>query len=196
MLRVQGTVSLLVAIALLFSCSDKKIAGPKPFYNVDSLISIQVKHLKGKYELNKFVFIDEKEEHMRIVPDSTRWASELEVFRLIDQINKPAFRSNYDVTESRDTNSNLTVREISLRPGTEAPVLGVKFYYLRDPSDLRRIVAMVGTDNALYTKMQVFTIEFEPVNGVQLVQRYRIEGTEQMVMDDVVHFVVAGEVAM
>jgi hypothetical protein len=191
-------VFLFLLIVLFFTaCSERKAPGPKPFYNVDSLISIQVEHLKGKYELNKYVTIEGKgEEHTRIVPDSVEWANELEIFRLIDQINKTAFRGYYDVTESRDTNSNLTVREVGLRPGSEAPVLGVKFYYLRDASDLRKIVATVGTENALYIKSQVLTIEFEPVNGVHLIQRYRIEGTEDMVMGGAVNFVIAGEVSM
>lgn len=196
--RTSHIAQFLVFTAALafFSCSEERSASQRSFFNIDSLISFQVNHLKGRYELNKVVEIDGKEEHTRFVPDSVQWARELDIFRQLEQVNKAAYRDAYDVRERRDTNSNLTVREIKLRPGSKAPVLGLELYYLNDPADLRRISAVVGTENALYTKLETFILEFEAVNGIHLVQRYRIEGTQKMVADDVVHFVIAGETAM
>lgn len=187
----------LIIVTVIAGCSEKKAARPKAFYNIDSLVSSQVQHLKGRYELNKYVAIGElKEEKVSFTPDSLQWANELDIFRLIDEVNKPAFRDRYDVTEERDTKSNLTVRSIQLRPGSQAPVLGLKLYYLRNLTNLRKIDATMGTDNVLYKKLQSVVVDFETVNGVSLVQHYRIEGTQKMIMDDVVHFVIAGEVAM
>lgn len=188
---------LVFASALLIlGCSKVQTGSTRSFYNIDSLISFQVRHLKGRYELNKFVTIDGREEHTRFVPDSLQWARELDLFRQLDQVNKAAYRDAYDVRERRDPNSNLTVREMKLRPGTVAPVSEIEFYYLNDPDDLRKISAVVTTGNPLYTKEESYVLEFEAVNGIHLVHRYRIEGTQKMVMDDVVHFVIAGEAAM
>src|SRR5688572_27191068 len=119
-------IFLFLIIAASFTgCSEKKAVGPKPFFNIDSLVSFQVQQLKGRYELNKVVRIDGKEEHARFVPDSLQWANELDVFRLIDQVNKAAFRDAYVVSDSRDTNSNLTVREVKAQGDT--PVSVVRF---------------------------------------------------------------------
>jgi len=184
----------LMTVQVLMSCSDRKSEQRKAFYNLDSLVAFQVDHLKGRYELNKLVEIDGKKEATRFVPDSTQWANELDIFRQIEQVNKAAFRDAYVVNEIRDTNSNLTVREIKAQG--KAPVSMVRFFYLRDISDLRKIEATLQDDNALYVNTRRLTMEFEPANSIHLVQRYRIEGVQKMVMDDSVHFVIAGEIGI
>jgi hypothetical protein len=186
--------SVVLAMVLLTGCSERQSAARKPFYNLDSLVAFQVDHLKGRYELNKLVEIDGKKEATRFVPDSAQWANELNIFRQIEQVNKAAFRDAYVVNESRDTNSNLTVREI--RAQGKAPVSMVRLFYLRDISDLRKIEATIQDDNALYVNTRRLTMEFEPANSIHLVQRYRIEGVQKMVMDDSVHFVIAGEIGI
>jgi hypothetical protein len=185
----------LTIAAIITGCSEEKAVGTKAFFNIDSLVSFQVQHLKGRYELNKFVQIDGKEEHTRFVPDSLQWANELDIFRQIDQVNKAAFRDAYVVSDSRDTNSNLTVRELKAQ-GDDTPVSVVRFFYLRDPADIRKIEATMREENALYVNTRQLTMEFEPANSIQLIQRYRIEGIQKMVMSDSVRFVIAGEVAM
>jgi hypothetical protein len=98
------------------------------------------------------------------------------------------------VNDVRDVNSNLTVREI--RAQGDAPVSLVRFFFLRDPGDIRRIEATLVEENALYTNTHRLTLEFEPANSIRLVQRFRIEGLQKMVMNDSVRFVIAGEIGM
>lgn len=176
-------------------CSEKKAVGTKVLFNIDSLVTFQVEHLNGRYQLNKLVQINGKDEHSRLVPDSTQWANELDVFRLIGQVNKAAFRDAYVVSDIRDTNSNLTVREIKAQ-GEDTPVTVVRFFYLRNPADIRKIEATLHEDNPLYTNTRNLTLEFESANSIYLVQRYRIEGVQKMVMSDSVRFVIAGELSM
>lgn len=178
-----------------FGCSEKKAVGTKMLFNIDSLVTFQVEHLRGRYELSKLVQIDGKEEHSRFVPDSTQWANELDVFRLIGQVNKAAFRDAYVVSDIRDTNSNLTVREVKAQ-GDDTPVSVIRFFYLRNPADIRRIEATLREENPLYTNIRNLTLELEPANSIYLVQRYRIEGLQKMVTSDTVRFVIAGELTM
>jgi hypothetical protein len=185
----------LLIIVFTTACSEKKAVGSKSFFNIDSLISFQVEHLKGRYELNKLVAIDGQEEHTRFVPDSIQWANELEIFRQINQVNKAAFRDAYVVSESRDTNSNLTVREVKAQ-GEDTPVSMVRFFYLRDPGDIRKIEATLFEENPLYVTTRNLILEFEPANSIHLVQRYRIEGLQKMVMNDSIQFVIAGEIGI
>jgi hypothetical protein len=180
---------------IVAGCDDKPTTQKKPFYNLDSLVTFQIDHLKGRYELNKLVEIDGKKEAISFVPDSLQWSHELEIFRQLDQINKAAFRDTYVVNETRDTNSNLTVREIRTQE-EDAPVSVVRFFYLRDLSDLRRIEGTLQDGNPIYMNQRRLTMEFEPANSIHLVQRYRIEGLQKMVADDSVRFVIAGEIGM
>lgn len=193
---MYSLIRALIVLVLFAACKGSPTAGNKPFYNLDSLVTFQVDHLKGKYELNKFVEIDGKSEQTRFVPDSLQWAGELEIFRQIDQINKAAFKDAYVMNDLRDTNSNLTIREVKAQGETDVPVSVVRFFYLRDPSDLRKIEATLQEENTLYVNTRRLTIEFEPAIGAHLVQRYRIEGLQKMVMDDSVRYVIAGEIGI
>jgi len=193
---MYSLIKVLIVLVFLSGCAGAPSAQKKTFYNVDSLISFQVNQLKGRYELNKLVEIDGTKEQTRFVPDSLQWAGELQVFRQIDQINKGAFRDAYVVNDMRDVNSNLTVREIKAQGGADVPVSVVKFFYLRDLSDLRRIEATLLEENTLYVNTRRLTIEFEPANSIHLLQRFRIEGLQKMVMNDSVRFVIAGEIGI
>jgi len=187
--------ALVLAIVVLSSCSERKSVATKSFYDIDSLVTLQINALKStSYALNKSVEIDGEKEQTRFVPDSLQWVNELDIFRQVDQINKASFRDAYVVSETRDTNSNLTVREI--RAQRPIPVSLVKFYYLRTPDDLRKIEATWTEENALYTNTRKMVMELERFNDVHLVHRYRIEGFQKMVMNDSVRFVIAGEVSL
>jgi hypothetical protein len=186
---------LVLTVVLFAGCSEKKVVGTKTFLSFDSLVNEQIGRLKSNgYELNKSVQIDGKHEETRFVPDSTQWASELEIFRQLDAVNKASFRDAYVVNETRDTNSNLTVREIKTQQ--DAPVSLVRLFYLRSPADIRRIEATWFEENALYTNTRRMTMEFESAGTGLIVHRYRVEGFQKMVMDDSVRFVIAGEIGL
>lgn len=173
---------------------NKQDAQSKTFFNFDSLVNTEIQTLKNRFELSKFVEIDGKQEQTRFVPDSLQWAQELEIFRQLDAVNKASFRDAYVTSEMRDTNSNLTIREIKAQD--EAPVSLVRFYYLRTPNDIRKIEATWFEENALYTNTRRMTMELESTSSGKVLHRYRVEGIQKMVMDDSVHFVIAGEVTM
>lgn len=182
MYNVQRLV-LLFVIVLLSSCSQKQSGSTKPFYDIDSLITSQIQSLQG-FQLNKSVEIDGKKEQTTFAPDSLQWAHELDIFRQVDQINKASFRDAYVVTDTKDVNSNLTVRE--LKANRPVPVSLVRFYYLRTPKDLRKIEASLMEENSLYVNDRRMMIE--------LGKSYRIEGIQKMMMSDSVKFVIEGNV--
>ncbi|MEJ0031156.1 MAG: hypothetical protein WDO15_12610 [Bacteroidota bacterium] len=172
-----------MAIVLFSACSEKQSVSTKTYYDIDSLVTLQIKSLQG-LQLHKSVEIDGKKEQTTFTPDSLQWAHELDIFRQLDQINKSSFRDAYVVTDTKDVNSNLTVRE--LRANRPVPVSSVRFYYLGTPKDLKRIEASLMEENSLYVNERTMTIE--------LGKSYRIEGIQKMVMSDSVKFVVEGNV--
>ena len=186
---------LLLATAIFSSCSEKQPVTQHSFYNIDSLVDRQVQTLKSsKYELNKVVEIGGKQEQTHLTPDSTQWATELEVFRQLAQVNKAAFRDAYVVSDMRDTNSNLTVREI--RAQRPVPVSLVRLYYLRTPADLRKVEATFVEENEVYTNTRQMVLELERFSNGNLLRRYRVKSLQKFMMDDTVRFVIAGSVEL
>jgi len=177
--------AMLLALA---GCTGKPSATQNTFYNIDSLVSSQINSLKSR-ELNKTVSIGEKQEQIKITPDTTQWKNELEIFRLIAQVNKPSFRDAYLVSDVRDTNSNLMVREIKAQ--REVPVPLMKLFYLRSLDDLRKIEATVVEENAVYSNSRRMVLELARNHELH---SYRVEGFQKMVMSDSVRFVIEGTV--
>ncbi|MEI9919226.1 MAG: hypothetical protein WDO14_10560 [Bacteroidota bacterium] len=181
-------MTLLVAIVVFSSCAKKDPVSTKTFADVDSLISAQIKSLPGN-TLKKSVEIGGKKDEISFKPDSLQWSNELDIFRQLDQVNKASFLDAYVVSDIRDTNSNLTIREI--KANRLVPVSLIRFYFLRTPKDLRKIEAAWTEENALYKNDRTMVLE---LNERHLVSHYRIEGTQKMVMSDSVKFLITGEV--
>lgn len=181
-LHIARCTMLLFAIAGFASCSQKQSTATKTFINIDSLVSKQVTSLNG-FQLKKTSEIDGKTEETTFTPDTTEWSRELESFRQLDQINKASFRDAYVVSETRDTNSNLMIRE--LKANRPVPVTSVKFYYLGSIKNLRKIEGEWIEENSLYINKRHVVMDL----GIS----YRIEGSQKMVMSDSVKFVIAGE---
>jgi hypothetical protein len=177
----------------LAGCTQQKNVQLKSFYNIDSLVTIQIENLKGS-QLSKSVRIDGKEEQTRLTPDSAQWASELEIFSLVGQVNKAAFRDAYVVSDRRDTNSNLTVREIKAQ--RDVPVSVVRLYFLGTPRDLRRMEATLVEENALYKNTRQMTMELLRFNNRNVVTRYDVESVQKFIVGDSVRFVIAGSVEL
>lgn len=181
------------SVGLLFSCTQKQSAVQKSFYNFDSLVTAQAGKLKG-FELTKSVLIDTAGEQAQLIPDSTQWTNELELFRQLAEVNKASFRDAYVVNDLRDTNSNLTVREIKAQ--RDVPVSLVRLYYLHTPDDLRKVEATFVEENALYINTRKMMMELVRFNDTNLIHRYRVESVQKFMVSDSVRFVIAGEVAM
>lgn len=186
-IKRRATCSVLSATLLMLAgCAQRPAVNQNNFYNVDSLISSQVRSLKAR-ELDKTVTFGEKKEQAKLIPDTIQWENELEMFRLIAQINKPSFRDAYEVNEIRDTNSNLMVREIKAK--REVPVPSMRLFYLRTQSDLRRIEATLNDENSVYSNKRRMVLQLDRDHQLS---RYRVDGFQKMIMGDSVHFIIEG----
>ncbi len=186
---VQGAWCLVLG-ALLIGCAERQNVAQRSYFNIDSLVTNQVTAL-AKHQLNKSVSIGSATDQTSFTPDSLQWANELDVFRQLGQVNKASFRDAYVVSDIRDTNSNLMVREFKAqRP---VPVTLMRVYYLRTPDDVGKIEATLVEENTLYSDTRRMILELERSH---LLHRYRVEGYQKMVMDDSVRFVIAGEISM
>lgn len=177
----------------LCSCNEKKPIA-KSYFNVDSLMNVQLVQLTAKAaSVTKRIKINDLEETVKIKPDSALWAHELAIFKHLDILNKPIYATAYEVIDgTKDSNSNLTLRIYHAK--REVPVTVFKLYYQDSFDKLRRIEATSEESNALYFTTRKFVLTFDDLAGGIVLQRYAVEGFQKMILSDTVRFSLHSEI--
>ena len=183
-------VLVICFCVFLFSCNRANQKYDKAYFDFDSLIEAQVTALlKAQTTISKKSLITGKEDSSTFVPDSLALANELDVFRQLDLINKPLYRSGYEISDGeKDTKSNLLIRSYTSK--TPSPVPYVKFYYQSSSNELKKIESVFREENALYDTKRNLLLEFDNNTGVLLLSGYSLSGTQKMILNDTVNFAV------
>ena len=163
-------------------------------FAVDSLLHAQANQLTSMHAtLDKEVVLGANKEEVTTTPqDTVGWLRELEIFTVMDFINKPVNRERYKVEESRDKRSNLRIRSFSTND--DLPVSYVNLYYFEKPSKIRKIEAAYSETNGLYRTSRLLSMEFDNVNGLPVMTSYTVSGGQKMFMDDTVRYDIKGRV--
>ena len=177
-------------VFFLVACDKKEQAYEKSYFNFDSLVNEQVAGLlKDQSTIDKRSVFNGKEDESRFVPDSLNLSNELDVFRQLDIINKPLFRTSYEIRDGeKDTRSNLLIRSYTATVPSPVPV--VKFYYRPSSRELKKIESVFMEKNALYATRRNLLLEFDDSNGTILLSGYQLHGTQKMILNDTVTFSV------
>jgi hypothetical protein len=175
---------------LLFSCNRTNQQYDKPYFDFDSLVQAQVAELvKARSTIKKKSVINGKADDSSYVPDSVKIANELDVFRQLDLINKPLYKSMYEIRDGeKDIKSNLLVRTYLAK--IPSPVPFVKFYYQPSPPILKKIESVFQEHNPLLDTRRTLMLAFDDGNGSVLISGYQMSGTQKMILNDTVHFSV------
>jgi hypothetical protein len=179
-------------VFLFAACSNEQKATPK-FFDFEGLITEQVTRLgHNKHVLNKTAIVSGHESDSTFLLSGKGWEAELEVFRQMETLNKPIYRSNYKIMDPvKDLRSNLKIREYTSH---SAPITSMKFYYHNEFSQLKKIEAIALEKNILYSNGRNFTLEFEEVDGKPLLTHYGMTGFQKMFMRDTVRFSLQGQI--
>ena len=179
------------ALLLLLSCKPAENSSSAFF---DSLVNDQIKNLSSaKASLNKHARMGYQEDETTFTPSAAEWDNELDIFRQLDAFEKPAYRASYEITAGlKDRGSNLSIK--IYRASKKVPVPELKFYYLRDLHDLKRIEAQYQEQNSLFTGKRKLVLEFETINGATHLSGYSMNGLQKMVLADSVLFSVTGSI--
>jgi len=163
-------------------------------FAVDSLLHEQANQLTLMHaSVDKEVLLGAQKEEVSLTPqDTVAWLRELEVFSVMESINKPINRERYKTTEKSDTRSNLRIR--SIETSDDLPVSYVHLYYQGKPSNIRKIEASYSETNGLYKARRLLSMEFDNVNGLPVMTSYSISGGQKMFMDDTVRYDIKGRV--
>jgi hypothetical protein len=193
-------IFLLCSVLMIIAGCDQKRSTVVFYYPVDSLMSAQISVLsKMKPSVRKTGTMGAAQSANLLKFDSAGWVKELELFRNLNEINKPVNADVYDRTEAKDVSSNLTVRTFSVKPGRandDTPVRMLKIYYLKRPSNIRKLEALYFETNAMYNSTKNLSMEFEDFQGRPLLSGYGVSGGQKMFLGDSVSFSITASVVM
>jgi hypothetical protein len=190
---MRGILFFVGSLFLLASCNKSNLKYEKPYFDFDSLINVQSADLiKAGTLLSKSVSLNGKQDQSSIRTDSTLMAHELDVFRQLDVINKPLYKTAYEILDGdKDSRSNLRIRTYKAK--NPSPVPFITFYYLNDWKHLKKIESVYQENNTLYLTERTLYLEFDDISGLPSLTRYKVSGKQKMVLSDSVLFSIEGE---
>lgn len=180
---------------ILFSACLQKPVKETKYFDVDSVVISQIKYLpKINSKLIKQELLNGKSDSSMITPrDSVAWATELDVFKQLDVINKPTNRGLYSIVDERDIKSNLMIRSFTSTKD-ELAVQFLKIYYHNSMANLRRVEGLYLEKNYLYTSAINLSMDFDNLYNKITLTNYTIIGNQKMFLGDSVSFTIRGKV--
>jgi hypothetical protein len=192
-MQIKNIIIILSLAISIAACNQTNLKYDKPYFDFDSLVNIQIKKISHiKDSIRKDAVIDGKQDHSSFVIDSTRLAHEWDVFRQLDVINKPLYKGNYEITEGKDTKSNLQVRTYQSK--IKSPVPFVRFYFQNEFKNIKKIESNYQEENALYFTKRDLMMELDDLSGEPLIKSYSITGSQKMILSDSVKFSIRGSI--
>jgi hypothetical protein len=188
------TISALAGVAIflfLFSSCEKE----KPrtqYFAIDSLVNAQIDYFKNvPATLTKISRLDGRvDSTVLTITDSASWSRELDVFRNLNDINKPIHKGDFTVQQDYQSNLNVKAFIGKKKQGVEY----LKLYYQTPFSRLRKIDAAFREESMLYKSAKILSMEFKDVNHKLILTSYTIRGGQKMLMGDTVIFSIVGKI--
>ncbi len=179
-------------VLLTAGCVQTEPANKKEF-DFDVLLDEQVRLLsQSGAVLEKSAMMEGQTSDTTFLPTAEGWQKELELFRQMDLLNKPANLRSFVKRDSiKDSKSNLRIREYT---SASAPLSQMKIYYLDNFSRLRRIEAVINDRNLLHMTQRRLQLYFEEDNQKPLLNSYAVEGYEKMILSDTVRYSITGHI--
>jgi hypothetical protein len=179
-------------VFLLGACTQEQTV-TKKYFDFDKLIDEQISLLAGQHRtLVKAASLGAAPKDSVFRPSKQGWERELEAFRLLENINKPAFQNLYTVQDAlADPQSNLKIHQFS---SDKARVALVRLYYHDNLSRLKKIECVLFQKNLLYANSDQLTMLFDEENGKNVLTGYTMHGYQKMILGDTVRFTVRGTI--
>ena len=193
MVRLAITALFFTSFLAAVSCESEK--QPATFYAIDSLVSEQVNYLTDiKAGLFKEALLAGKSDTITYTPaDTVGWTEELNIFRKLNEINKPVNKGRYHISDGLvDPGSNLIIKEFKSKE--TLPVAYMKIYYQGNISKPRKIEALYDEDNPLYKSARLLSMQFQQIDNRTVLTSYSIKGGQKMMFGDSVAFYVSGKI--
>lgn len=192
-ISLRTLIALLVLSIACWSCESEN--QPATFYPIDSLVRGQALYLAQiQAGLFKEALLSGKTDTISYIPpDTVSWLKELEIFRKLNEINKPVNKGNYKVSDGLvDPESNLTVKAFTSL--SDVPVVYLKVYYQGRITKPRKIEALYDEENVLYESSRILSMHFQQIDEKTVLTSWSIKGGQHMVFGDSVVFYIRGKI--
>jgi hypothetical protein len=188
-----STALAITLAAIMMSACGNSVVNEPLFYAVDSLISSQVKYLaKSAASLNKVSSLNGQSTQSTYAPgDTVAWNKELEIFRQLDQINKPVNRGLYETKTVGDRGKrsmlfraiekDLTVEELEL---------------IFVDNRLRSMKGRIKEENSMYEAKRLLRMDFDDHDGSALIRSYSLKGGQEIFLGDSVHYDIVATISV
>jgi hypothetical protein len=164
-------------IFIFAACTKAKQEKQTLLFNCDSLIDHHAKQLsQTKARLTKSTSLRDAPLLTGTDIHQVQWEKELEAFKLVSIINKPVYRTAYDIEVVRDPKSNLIVK--TWKAKGDEPVRLMKIYFLDKPGALKKWEAVVEKGNFVFRSQQKLEMEFGLLGNSQL-ERFTVSGFQK-----------------
>lgn len=189
----MGTRLILVLAGCAWiACGQQNAVYDKPFIDIDSLLNQQVHQLVAQQaRLHKTTEAGGTPGEKTWLPDSLQWAAEMEVFRQLDDVNRPGVTRQYAIVGKKDSLSNL---QVVMYQAPDAPLTELALYFLPRPRQLKKIAARLQRSNPLFTASRAVALEFDHWQGQPRLARYHVQGFQKMVLGDSITYQISGTV--
>ena len=180
------------AVASMFSCAQQNNERAN-YFPVDSLLKAQMRILiDAKAKIRKTASLGEVTETNTYSPGDSiaNWEKELSILKEMNAINKPTSKGLYLVDKAlTDPRSNLKVNVFTAIENL--PVQSMRIYYQNEPSNIRKIEAVLTEENTLYTSTKNLSLEFQDINERIVLTGYSVAGMQKMYLKDSVQYNIA-----
>lgn len=193
--RVCNSLLLLLIGSCIFSC-ERNYTRTQDLYAVDSLLHSQMLHLaRHGASVAKVTALGSETHLVTLKPaDTIAWKKELEIFDVLNVINKPVNKQRYRVEFHSDSKSNLKVK--SFLTDDDLSVKYLRIYYHQSPRQIKKIEASYNESNVLYRSAKILSLEFEQIRDTSVLTTYSVRGGQKMFLDDSVQYDIRGTLTL
>ena len=105
-------------------------------------------------------------------------------------INKPALRGQYIISQLDDENSNLKIQEYTAS-SKDLAIQSFKIYYLDNIEKLKKIEIAQRESNSIFESSKNIVIHIDEIKQKNRITSYTIKGYQKMLLQDRVDFNVS-----
>jgi hypothetical protein len=165
---------IFLLLVLLSACQKPQIVSHSGILNCDSLLNAQLAGLTSM-TLEKKLSVNGVE-FQSTTTGKIDWAKELEAFRELNQINRPIYRDAYQIKNTPDPQSNLTIQIWTAK--TKVPIRTLRLFYLEKLNNIKRMEAEIEFNEFYHRSSKTMRLDFALLGHPRL-ESYEISGSQQ-----------------
>ena len=183
-------MKILILLSALLWIGCQPITPPTnstdKYFNLSGFVQeLLIAQTKLKSNVVKITQVNNVEErNSSIKADSTFWAIELSPLLNVD-LNKPSLADAYSVQSNVSENSsNLLKTVFTALPESKTNITLLEVKYLKNPTNIREVIAHIQSENSVYTTHQVINLWLNKYGNQLLIDSIYMQGFNKTILLD------------